>query len=198
MARCPAIRAATTAVSSILLNSVCDSDIEILSFRLDKLFSETYCSGIMTEYQTTNSKNRKLSLPARLVAAGVFFAIITVFCFLRASSNGAINMSYWFGVCGFKQRFSLPCPGCGWTHAAEVFAAGQFLQAFKIQPAAAFFCIVLSLVAIFALHRAVFGVNSRLLQRISSSIGVGVLLAVACVVILTGWMVNLIRTILGN
>ncbi|RKY06994.1 MAG: hypothetical protein DRP56_06485 [Planctomycetota bacterium] len=152
----------------------------------------------MTEYQTTNSKNRKLSLLARFAAGGAFFAIIAVFYLLRVSSKGAINMSYWFGVCGFKQRFGLPCPGCGWTHAAEMFAAGHFLQALRIQPAAAFFCIVLSLASIFALHCAVFGIDSRLLQRIFSSKGMSILLVAACVVILAGWMVNLIRTILEN
>ena len=153
----------------------------------------------MTEDQKTNGKkHQKPSLATRLVAAGVFFVIIAVFYLLRASSKGDIDLSYWFGVCGFKQRFGLPCPGCGWTHAAEMFAAGHFLQAFTTQPAAALFCVVFSLAAIFALHAAVFGIDSRLLKRIFSSKGGGVLLIAACVVILAGWLVNLIRTILEN
>jgi hypothetical protein len=72
------------------------------------------------------------------------------------------------------------------------------IQAFKTQPAAAFFCVVLSLAAIFALHFAIFGINSRLLKRIFSSKGGAVLLVAACVVIFAGWLVNLIRTILEN
>ncbi|MCD6175971.1 MAG: DUF2752 domain-containing protein [Planctomycetes bacterium] len=153
----------------------------------------------MTENQNTNGKkHQKLSPVARLAAMGVFLVIMAGFYLLRASSKGNVNMSYWFGVCGFKQRFGLPCPGCGWTHAAEMFVAGHFIQAFTIQPAAAFFCIVLSLAAIFALHCAILGIDSRLLQRIFSSKGVSVLLVVACIVILAGWMVNLIRTILEN
>ena len=153
----------------------------------------------MTEDQNTNGKkHQKLSLTARFVGVAVFLVIIAGFYLLRVSSKGGVNLSYWFGVCGFKQRFGLPCPGCGWTHAAEMFVAGHFLQAFTIQPAAAFFCVVLSLAAIFALHCAVFGINSRLLQRIFSSKGGSVLLIAACVVILAGWLVNLIRAILEN
>ena len=153
----------------------------------------------MTEDQNTNDKkHKKLSLAARFAAGGVFLVILAVFYLLRASSKGDVNMSYWFGVCGFKQRFGLPCPGCGWTHAAEMFVTGHFLQAFSTQPAAGFFCVVFSLTAIFALHCAVFGINSRLLQRIFSSKGGSVLLVAACVVILAGWLVNLIRAILEN
>jgi len=153
----------------------------------------------MTEYQNTNTKKtEKLSLTARFLAGSVFLVILVVFYLLRASSRRDIELGYWFGECGFKQRFSLPCPGCGWTHAAEMFATGHLIQAFTIQPAAAFFCVLLSLAAIFALHGAVFGIYSRLLRRISNSKGVGVLLALACFVILAGWLVNLIRTILEN
>jgi hypothetical protein len=153
----------------------------------------------MTEEQNTNGKkHQKLSPTTRFVGAVVFFVIVVAFYLLRVSSKGDIDLSYLFGVCGFKQRFGLPCPGCGWTHAAEMFAAGHLLQAFTIQPAAAFFCVVLSLVAIFALHSAVFGIDSRLLKRIFSPKGGGILLVAACVVIFAGWLVTLIRAILEN
>ena len=153
----------------------------------------------MTEDQSTNDKKyKKLSPKHRFVAAVVFLVIVGGFCLLRASSHGSVDLSYWFGVCGFKQRFGLPCPGCGWTHAAERFVMGDLVQAFTIQPAAAFFCVVLSLTAIFALHLAVFGINSRFLQRVFSSKGITFLLIVGFIVILAGWLVNLVRAILEN
>ena len=153
----------------------------------------------MTEDQNTNRKKcQKLSRVSRFLGAVIFFVIGLAFYLLWVSSQGDIDLSYWFGVCGFKQRFDLPCPGCGWTHAAEMFATGHFLQAFTIQPAAAFFCVVLSLAAIFALLSAVFGIDSRLLKRIFSPKGGGLLFVGACVVILAGWLVTLIRTILEN
>lgn len=133
-----------------------------------------------------------------MVAAGVFIAAVLIFLLLRSSSEGRVDLSYWFGVCGFKQRFGLPCPGCGWTHAAEMFASGRFIQAFMTQPAAAFFCFVFSLAAVFALHSAVFGISSQFLRcRFRSRGGVALIVA-ACVVILAGWSVNLVRTIFEN
>lgn len=153
----------------------------------------------MTENQNTKSeKHEKLSPVARLAGAAVFLIITGGFYLLWASSKGDIDLGHWFGVCGFKQRFGLPCPGCGWTHAAEMYVTGHFLQAFIIQPAAAFFCIVFTLVAIFALHCAIFGIHFRFLKHVFSSKGSVILIIAACVIILAGWLVNLIRTILEN
>ena len=151
----------------------------------------------MTENQYPNVKNQpKLSTKARCLAAGIFILIVVGFGILWASNRGYINLSYWFGICGFKQRFNLPCPGCGWTHAAEMFVTGHLLEAFRTQPAAAFFCVVLSVTAVFALHSAVFGINSRFIQCIFCSKGVCLLSICGFLVILVGWAVNLIRTIL--
>ncbi|MHC4291646.1 MAG: DUF2752 domain-containing protein [Planctomycetota bacterium] len=153
----------------------------------------------MIEGQHVNWRNReKLSSSARLAAGGVFFVVAVGFGLLWASSNGYINLSNWFGVCGFKQRFGLPCPGCGWTHAAEMFVTGHPLKALIIQPAAGVFCLVFLLAAIFALHCAVFGIDFGFLQRFFCSKNVCFLLVVACFVIIAGWMVNLIRTVLED
>jgi len=163
------------------------------------LLGEAYFNGDMTENQHVNIRNQqKLSVSARLAAAGIFIAIMVGFGVLWASAHGTLNLTHWMGVCGFKQRFGLPCPGCGWTHAAEMFVTGHPLQAFVIQPAAGVFCVVFLLSAVFALHGAVFGINLPLLQRIFCSKGVCLLLVAACFVIGVGWMVNLIRTILEN
>lgn len=126
----------------------------------------------------------------------IFFIIAAGFGVLWASKKGHINLSYLLGPCGFKQRYHLPCPGCGWTHAAEMFVTGYFWQAFLIQPAAGLFCTVSAIAAIFALHCAVFGIDFGLLQRIFCSKSVSILLITACIVIAAGWIVNLIRTVL--
>jgi hypothetical protein len=153
----------------------------------------------MSKDQHVNQQNHeKLSVSGRLVAAGIFALITAGFGLIWASANGSVNLSYWLGVCGFKQRFGLPCPGCGWTHAAEMFVTGHPLQALVIQPAAGFFCVVFLLSAIFALHCAVFGINSSILQRIFCTKNVCFLLIGACFIIVAGWLVNLIRTILEN
>ena len=143
-------------------------------------------------------KKQKLSRGARLVAAVVFCAITVGAIMLWASEKGYINLGPLVGACGFKQRFGLPCPGCGWTHAGQAFFTGHVLEAFRIQPAAGFFCIVAVLTALFALHCAVFGIDFGFLQYLSKSAGLSILLLSAIVVILAGWAVTLIRTILEN
>ncbi|MHC5083131.1 MAG: DUF2752 domain-containing protein [Planctomycetota bacterium] len=151
-----------------------------------------------TDQQTNSVKKQKLSVRARIVGAGIFCLITAGFAVLWLSANDYIRLEFWLGICGFKQRYHLPCPGCGWTHAAQAFVTGHPIMAFQTQPAAAFFCIIAVLTALFALHSALFGLNSGFLQRILSSIGLSVLAIVAVVVILAGWGVTLARTILES
>ena len=152
-----------------------------------------------TSQDSISGKKQKLSAGARLFAAGLFCAIMAGVVVLWAASKGHINLKFWLGICGFKQRFGLPCPGCGWTHAAQAFFTGHICQAFVIQPAAAFFCIVAVLTAVFALHCAVFGINFGFLKSLfGSSKGLGIVLISAIVVILAGWAVTLMRAILEN
>lgn len=153
----------------------------------------------MTISQHTKSgKNEKLSGKARLISAAVFVLIAAGILILWLAATELINLKYWLGVCGFKQRLGLPCPGCGWTHAAQAFFTGHLIEAFILQPAAAFFCIVAVLTAVFALHCAVFGIDFGFLKSLGSSAGISILLIAAVVVILAGWVVTLIRTILEN
>ncbi|MHC4552711.1 MAG: DUF2752 domain-containing protein [Planctomycetota bacterium] len=149
--------------------------------------------------QAKSGKNQKLSFRARFISALVFVFIAAGIVILWAAANEYINLKYWLGICGFKQRTGLPCPGCGWTHAAQAFFTGHFFQAFTMQPAAVLFCIVAVLTAVFALHCAIFGINFDFLKSyLGSSSGISIVLIAAVVVILAGWAVTLIRTILEN
>lgn len=143
-------------------------------------------------------KKRVLSPGLRLAAAGLFLVISAGFGLLWASGQGYIELSRWLGVCGFKQRFGLPCPGCGWTHAAQRFVQGHPVEAFVIQPAATLFCVFAVTAAILALHYAIFGIHFNFLHSLFQSTGVGILLIVAILVIFGGWIVTLLRTILEN
>jgi hypothetical protein len=114
---------------------------------------------------------------------------------LWLAAKGYIDLKFWIGVCGFKQRFGLPCPGCGWTHAAQAFLTGHPIEAFLIQPAAALFCVAAILTGIFALLIAVFRINFYFLKRLVQAIGIKILIFCMIAVILAGWLVTLIRTI---
>ncbi len=108
-----------------------------------------YLNGGMTKNQYVNWRNKqKFSVPARFAAGGIFLAIVAGFGVLWASARGDLDLTRWMGVCGFKQRFNLPCPGCGWTHAAQMFVTGHPVQAFVTQPAAGVFCVVFLLTAV--------------------------------------------------
>jgi hypothetical protein len=140
--------------------------------------------------------NQKPLLSSRIAAGAVLGVILVGSILLWASAKGHLNLSFWLGICGFKQRFGLPCPGCGWTHAAQLFVTGHWLKAFWIQPAAAFFCVAAAVVAVFALLYSLFGIFIFPLQNVFCPRGVSILLITACGVILMGWMVTLVRTIL--
>lgn len=172
----------------------------MVPFGLDKLFYGLYCNGIMMMSQPPKSvKKEKLSPRARVVAGCVFCVIMAGIAVLWAAAKGYIQLGPLLGVCGFEQRFGLPCPGCGWTHAGQAFFTGHILEAFYIQPAAGIFCVVLVFVVVFALHCAVFGINFGFLKRLfKSTSGISILFISAVVVILAGWAVTLIRSILES
>jgi len=144
--------------------------------------------------QQTNVK--KLGTYAdRAIAGGILACIFVFFFILRWAEIGRIKPGYLLGVCGFKQRYGLPCPGCGWTHSAQAFAAGDVVRSFVLQPAAAFFCGLLVIIAILALQTLIFGIHSTLLRVMTNArfwkyglIGSGI-------IVLLGWGVTLVRAL---
>jgi hypothetical protein len=134
------------------------------------------------------------SAQRRLVAAGVFLAIAGGFAVLWVAGYYKIRL-YPF-ACGFKQRYGLPCPTCGYTTAAVAFAQGHIIDSFYIQPAATVFCCIVALIAIFALLQAVFGVYSPLLEKWLISIKLRYVIAAFLIIIAAGWAVTFTRAIL--
>jgi len=151
----------------------------------------------MPDSQQSNSikSSRRASPGARLLAGVVFCSVVAVFVLFWASQKGYIDLSFLFGQCGFKQSYDLPCPGCGWTHAAQAFAAGKIVEAFIIQPAAAVFCILAVTAAVFALLIALFGIKFPLFHRLVSGGNFKWLLLAAAMVVLAGWLITLIQAL---
>jgi hypothetical protein len=153
---------------------------------------------MMDEQYAKNQKRQKLSSRVRIVYGLIFLAVTGIFAVLWAAEKGHIELRMLLGVCGFKQRFGLPCPGCGWTHAAQAFVTGRFVEAFMTQPAAALFSAIGAVAGFFSLLFAVFGVDFGLPKRLFSSAGTTVLLIAAAVVVAVGWIYTLAGTILEN
>ncbi len=132
----------------------------------------------------------------RLTAAIVFFAIAGSFAALWLVAHYNINL-YPF-PCGFKQRYGLPCPTCGMTHAALYFAQGQIIRSFYTQPAAALLCTLAVVVALFAFLIAAFGVYSKTFERLILSLKLRYIIAALVFVLIVGWVITLATTLAEN
>jgi hypothetical protein len=152
----------------------------------------------MTDCQITNTLKRQDSHGARLIAAAICAGILCVFVLLWLGEKGFIQYHYILGVCGFKQRYGLPCPGCGWTHAAQAFATGDIVRSFQLQPAAAIFCGAAILAAVLSLHTAIFGLQSRLRMILTDKRFWKYVLISSGIVVLLGWLVTLAKVMSGR
>jgi len=97
-----------------------------------------------------------------------------------------------------KQRTGLPCPTCGMTTSVLAFSRGDLLTAFYVQPAAAFLCSLLVVVAFFAFLMSVFGVYFNVLDRLWAEIGIGRLGIGLLVILAAGWAVTFARALAGR
>jgi len=132
----------------------------------------------------------------RLRAGLVFLGLAASFGLLMLVAQGKINIGWWFGACGFKQRYNLPCPTCGMTASVLAFARGEILKSFYNQPAAALFCCVLAGIAFLAFLTAIFGVYIGFLRRFFAKAGIKNIILALLVVIAAGWAVTLTRALL--
>lgn len=130
----------------------------------------------------------------RLIAAIVFFAIAGSFAGFWLVAHYNINL-YPF-PCGFKQRYGLPCPTCGFTHAVLYFSQGQIIRSFSAQPAAALFCTLAVVIAFLAFLVATFGIYSPLFERLILSLKLRYVIAVLVLVLAAGWAYTLTITLL--
>jgi hypothetical protein len=146
----------------------------------------------MTSQEISCSKKSatlQLTGVQRMLAAAILPAVVIVFAFLHIA-----DVHKWILYplqCGFKARFSLPCPTCGMTTAVLAFARGDILQSFYIQPAAAMLCCILIATGIGGMAIAVFGTDRGLVR----SIKLKYIIVVFMVLIGGGWAVTLARAI---
>jgi hypothetical protein len=135
----------------------------------------------------------RASAHQRLAATLVFLAIIGSFAALWIVGHYKITI-YPF-PCGFKQRYGLPCPTCGMTHAVIAFAQGNIICSFYIQPTAAFFCLLAIATAFFAFITAAFGIYSPAFERRITSLKLRCIVAALVLIFAAGWAVTLARTL---
>ena len=138
----------------------------------------------------------RASFRQRLVAGVVF--LVVAGCFGLLWLVGHYKIDLWPFPCGFKQRYNLPCPGCGITTSVVAFAQGKIFEAFYIQPAAALLCCILVVAAFLAFLIAVFGVYFSFINRFFAEVKVRYIILALIIIIAAGWAVTLARAIAAS
>jgi len=149
----------------------------------------------MHENQQLNAPKilRGASFNQRITSLIVFFVIAGLFGFLKLAAEGIIDLGFWFGPCGFKQDYDLPCPTCGMTTAALAFVQGRFIESFWIQPACWLMCFLLVFGGIFAIFTAIWGKYFGFISRLYAEIKIKYIILALLVIVLAGWLVTLSR-----
>lgn len=188
----PARRAATVASSRIGLISVLSILIAAPFNLTDGRQISILNAMVSSQHSNISILPGKVTICQRIVCLCVFSAILSLFVFLWLASRGDVDVERVFGVCGFKQRYSLPCPGCGITRSAMEFVQGHFVKSFYIQPAGGVMCVVLATGGLLCFSRGIFG--TRLIPA-SVSVGTAVKYTLICgvIIIVCGWAVTLAR-----
>lgn len=147
---------------------------------------------VSSQHSDIDTLREKITIYQRIVCLCVFAGILSLFVFLWSASRGDVDVERVFGICGFKQRHSLPCPGCGITRSAMHFVQGHLVKSFYLQPAGGVMCVVLACAGFMCVSRAIFG--TRLIPA-SVSVGSAVKYTLLCgvIVIVCGWAVTLAR-----
>lgn len=129
-------------------------------------------------------------------AAIIFISILCFFIIFGIAGHYQFDMGYLLGRCGFRQNTGLPCPTCGMTTAAKIFAQGKILQAFYIQPACALLCSLMVLAAVLSFVISVFGVYFRFITRLFTEVKARYYIIALLAIILAGWAVTLTRALI--
>lgn len=153
----------------------------------------------MNNEQPNSVEKKERITPCQRIAAGaVFIAIVALFAVLFAGARGWIEMSRLFGICGFKQVYSLPCPTCYITTSAMAFVQGRIWESFYIQPAGAVLCCVLVAAGVVALLISVFGVKFRFLHEPLTWRKIKYFIVSVLIIVAAAWAVTLVRALAQN
>lgn len=140
-------------------------------------------------------KFHRASFRQRAAALAVCLGVVLYFAAFAAAGYAKVNLGRHLGYCGFKQRTNLPCPTCGMTTATIAFAQGRIVQAFNIQPAAAFIYCLAIVAAILALFVAVSGIYPDFIRRFFAEVKIRHIVVALVIILAAGWAVTLARAL---
>jgi hypothetical protein len=169
-------------------------------YHLDRIDTLSYFNIVMRSSQLSNRPKifRRASSRQRLVAALVFLSVVAFFGFFWLVGRYELDLTWWLGYCGFKQRTGLPCPTCGMTTSVLAFSQGRIWQALYTQPAAGFLCCIIVVAGILAFITFVFGIRFVFLERFFTEVKAKHIILVLIVIIIAGLAVTLARALAAN
>ncbi len=124
----------------------------------------------------------------RIICLYIFIIVAVWWGFFQLAGRGIIPLNRIYGECGLKQKYDFPCPGCGFLHSMTAFSRGRIKSAFLHQPAAAIFSFIITLVGLFALLTAAFGVYFPLSGLFSTRLKTLVVIVGIAVIWILGWL----------
>jgi len=141
---------------------------------------------------------RRASPRQRAIAALISLAVFGSLVLFGLAGYCQVDIGRWLGYCGFKQRYGLPCPTCGWTTAVLAFTQGRVWQACYIQPAAAFRCSSALAAACLGFVGAVFEIYFTFFDSLFAEVKIRHVIVALIVIIAAGWAVTLARALAAN
>ena len=143
--------------------------------------------------QQTNSKatQQDAHKKERLLGLAAFVTVVGGLAILNILQQVGFDFGILFWPCGFRVRTGLPCITCGMTRSVLAFSRAHLIEAFRFQPAAGFFMVVLLVLGGLGLFVAVSGKVPTVVRRYRAEFRLKRVLFQIALVLLAGWAVTL-------
>ncbi len=134
----------------------------------------------------------RLRIEYRLILLGVALGVLAAFGVARllVPDPRGLGTHEQLGLppCTTALLFGIPCPTCGMTTAFSLMARGRVLDAFRTQPAGAFFSIAAAMIAVFCVVFAAIG-KGPAMRLTARQVGAAVVAVV--VIVIAAWIYKL-------
>lgn len=148
----------------------------------------------MKDNSNLANNKKRVTLQQRFIALSVFIGITTFFLLGWLILRGFLNPELLFGICGFKEKYHLPCPACGMTSSVLAFLSGDIGRSFYLQPAAGVLCSVLFCGWVCS-FMSVLGFDLNFIYKRLLFIQLKYWLIGIIIVVLGGWSVTMARAL---
>lgn len=150
-----------------------------------------------TDKELKPNRSFRKATPRQRVVGLVFFGILGgIFTLLILGAHGILDMERIVDPCGFKQKYHLPCPGCGVTHSALEFVRGRIWSSFYTQPTGGLLCTIGVISLFLSFLASFFGIYANFLDVFFDRRNFKYIIIAGILIFLAGWAVTLSRAVM--